>query len=212
MHHNALRYLVAAFLALGSRAAVATDAPWSVSLDYRFLTGVDFEYSHDTHPGDSWLPNASVPGSAGKTQVSDIHAIQLGVSRDFPLNGNWVAWTSWQVGFGLNMDDHQNDNDRRPPESGSFVFSWPLLVTDLGGGVGYDLGRVRLGGEVRGGGILILSGWDRFGALDVQSTDWEWLFLAGPKVAVRLTEGLSLEGSLLFGTATSAVVGFAWRF
>lgn len=195
-----------------SAPAGAADNPWAVDVGYRYLTGVDFEYSHDSHPDDRWLPNGSVPGSAGKTYVSDVHAIQLGLSRDFRLGEDWVAWSSLQIGFGLNTDNHQNDNDYRPPENGAFVFSWPLLITDVGVGVGYEIGRVRLGAEVRGGGLLILSGYDRYSSLDVQSTDWEWLFGAGPKVSVRLWDHVAIEGGVLFGNVTSASVSLAWKF
>lgn len=197
---------------LGSAAALAGDSVWWTSIGYRYLSGLDYTYSHDTHPDDRWLPNGDVPGSAGTTEVSEVHIIQLGVGRDFRLSGPWVGWSSLNIGFGVNMEDHQNDNDYRDPAHGAFVFSWPLLLTDVGAGVGYDFGPVLVGAEVRGGGLLILSGYDRYSQLDTQATDWEWLWGGGPKVSVRVSDDFRIEGRALFGNATSVSLDLGYRF
>lgn len=200
-----------AWLVLGYVAIAGENAWWS-QVGYRYVSGIDYEYSHDTHPDDRWLPNGDVPGSAGTTHVSEAHVIEFGVGRDFALPKSFVAWASFDLGIGVNMDNHQNDNDYRDAACGAFVFSWPLLLTDAGVGVGYDFGPVMVGAEVRAGGLLILSGYDRYSALDPQSADWEWLVGGGPKVVVRLGEDIALEGRALFGNATSASIDIVYRF
>lgn len=207
-----LSVLVAFAGLVPSASALAEDNPWWGHLGYRYISGIDYKYSHDTHPDDRWLPNGTVPGSAGSTHVSEAHVVQFGLGRDFALPHHFLAWSSLDLGFGVNMDDHQNDNDPRDPAQGAFVFSWPLFMADVGVGVGYEIGPVLVGGEVRGGGLLILSGYDRYSQLDPQSADWEWMGGAGPKVSVRLSDSVRVEARLLFGNVNSATLQISGHF
>ncbi|MBL9168798.1 MAG: hypothetical protein JNN07_13755 [Verrucomicrobiales bacterium] len=192
--------------------AIAAENPWWGHFGYRYVSGIDYTHSHDTHPDDRWLQNGNLPGSAGTTHVSEAHVVQFGLGRDFSLPQNFVAWSSLDLGVGVNMDKRQNANDPRPPATGAFVFSWPLWLADVGLGVGYNLGRVRVGAEARGGGLLILSGYDRYSSLDVQAAKWQWTYGLGPTVSVRVSDRIDLEGRALFGNVSSVTFSLAIHF
>ncbi|MCI0538754.1 MAG: hypothetical protein L0Z50_26400 [Verrucomicrobiales bacterium] len=213
MKKYVLLFVALALTVFGIAKAWARDqGPLSVRVGYKLISGLDFKRVHDTHTDDRWLPDGDKHGSAGTTEIDDVHLVNFGLCYDLKLPKRLVTWTSLELGIGVNVDDHQNANDYREPSNAAFIFAWPFLASDLGLGLGYQLGRVTLGGEVRGGGVAIASGWDRYSSYDFQTVDWRWTYGAGPQIRVRVSEALFLEGGVLFGNVNVASVSLNWRF
>src|ERR1035441_4004442 len=74
-----------------------TDTPsgFGLLLGYKSLP-VKQTFAHDTNPGDSFLPNANVPGSGGTTSLNRAQYIDFGLRYETPLRDK----SKWS----LNMD------------------------------------------------------------------------------------------------------------
>ena len=116
-------------------------------------------------------------------------------------------------------DEHQNDNDPRPPEGASFVYSkLDRFGAEVAIGAQYRLfgNRLGIGGEGNWALIQVEHGWDRYAKDEKADGETLSLFSAGPKVSYRAWDWATLEVSYLFGlgkeSKRAVVVGlvFTW--
>lgn len=204
---------VAASLSISGLKVGAEPPPagFHLSLGYKNLP-VDYQFRHNAHPGDSFLPGASQPGSAGKTELNRLHFFAVGGGYDKAFWENWSASADVSALFGGARDRHQNANDTRPPANGAFVYSEGRFGFATTAGVSRQLGKFSLGGEFQLAGVSIESGWDRFSKDQKQSSTFKLVPSAGPKLGYRVTQNLSLDGSVQFGQGVGASVGLRWNF
>lgn len=202
----------AALLIGGAHAhAQAPASGFHVSVGYKNLS-LDYEFRHNTHPGDSFLPNAGQAGSAGKTELKQLHFVAVGVGYDQPFLENWSANFDLSALFGGARDRHQNANDSRPAANGAFVYSEARYGFLGGAGVSRQVGKFSLGGEFQLAGVQVESGWDRFSKDQKQSSSFKLLPTAGPKLGYRINQNLSVDGSVQFGRGVGGNVGVKWNF
>jgi hypothetical protein len=211
--------LICALLAAAS-AAAATDSDssaWTAAMPQGFAffacyktVAVDQSFAHDTHPDDSFLPNANVPGSAGTTSLARARYIDLGLRYDAPSKGRWTfnvdvaglfAYSSGNGAgaSGWNLDDRQNANDPRPPANAAFIYTDSIYGFDVALGATCGLSRFfYLGAGADLAGLVVDNGWDRFSSKAVQARKLLLVPAGGPKVGLRLTREVALEGTALF--------------
>jgi len=173
------------------------------TLGYRALTLHDTTYAHNTHPDDSFLPHAGVPGSAGTTTMDGktLSYASIGIQYQKPVLSHLV--TSLEVGGllgGGNRDDHQNINDPRRPACAAFVYSKASVYGFYGtAGLAYQIKRLSIGVDADLSGIFIDSGWDRY-SHDQSVRDKLYLIpTIGPKIGWQAMEELQVEGGAGFG-------------
>ena len=171
-------------------------------------------YSHDTHPQDSFLPGANVPGSGGTTTLDGTSSFALLGFRFQPAPIAKVWTLNFDVGglFGGQRDRHQNANDARYPGNGSFVYSEARFGMLGGMGLSYNLKRWSFGVQAEAAGIFVDHGWDRYAKDESAKSEIDWQFGAGPKIGFRLSQNFRLEAGAIFGgRAPMATFGItAW--
>jgi hypothetical protein len=193
--------------------AISAADDFSALVGYKFISGLSYGYTHNTHPDDSFLPSANVPGSAGSTSLSTAHFGIAGVGYQPKLYGDLHLTLDVGLLFGGARDRHQNDNDLRPPAVGAFVYSQAgPLGAYFAPGLEYRWRSLAVGAEAQVAGIPISSGWDRFGSDQEVKSEFRWVITGGPKLGVRLSESMRLEGSVQFGKSIGASVGFRYFF
>jgi hypothetical protein len=194
------------------------DSPaWKAALPkgVAFFTGyksalVKQSFAHDTHPDDGFLPNADVPGSAGTTSLNRAQYLELGLRYEMPAAGRWsfdvnvaglLAYTSGHGAdaSGWNLDDSQNANDSRSPDNAAFVYTNSPYGFDVALGATCGLSRVLYLGAVADlAGLVAENGWDRFSSFQVQSRKLMLVPAGGPRLGLRFTRDIGIEGRALF--------------
>lgn len=202
-------------LGLGSAAAAEppSGAAWRILAGYKGLE-LGYEYNHDTHPDDAFLPGAAEPGSAGTTKLDGrVDMLLFGVGYQAPVTDR--LWLNLDVGglVGTTRDEHKNANDSRPDANGAFVYSeakWGWLAA---AGLTYRVTeRFYAGAEAQLTGVWIESGWDRFGKDESTDTTMELYPSIGPKLGYAFGDQLSIEGSVQFGRANAASLNLVGSF
>ena len=99
--------------------------------------------NHETHPDDKPF----LKGAAGSTPLTDVNAsfFDVGLSRSFPVteSGMTAVLLKYTLKIPLQEDgreEMQNENDFRPPENGSFIYSKIVdisLAHEVGVGLGF---------------------------------------------------------------------------
>jgi hypothetical protein len=184
-------------------------------------------FAHDTNPGDSFLPNANVPGSAGTTSLNRAQYIDFGLRYETPLadKSKWslnldvaglFAYTSGNGAdsSGMNLDDRQNANDNRPAANAAFIYTDSNWGFDTTIGVDYSFSKHFYAG-VAGDftGVYVDNGWDRYSNFQSQSAKWVLIPTGGPKLGWRITERSAIEGTILFGkNGVGFNAGLVWHF
>lgn len=87
MQRTVVLALLALFVGMGVAGAQGLSAPVPQGLitpGFRVLVGyqyidLDVKFTHNTHPADFFLPNASVPGSAGTTKLGGANFLSVGI-------------------------------------------------------------------------------------------------------------------------------------
>jgi hypothetical protein len=168
-------------------------------------------FSHDTHPDDSFLPNATVPGSAGTTSLDRAQYISFGFRYAWPTSSRWsvnfgttglFAYTSGNGAdvSGMNIDDRQNVNDSRPAANAAFVYTDSNWGFDVALGIRYSASEsLYLGAVADFTGVWVENGWDRFGNYQAQSRKFVSIPAGGPILGLRITRSTAIEGAVLFG-------------
>jgi len=191
---------------------------WTAAMPQGFALLVGYQsvvvkqsFAHDTHPDDSFLPNASVPGSAGTTSLDRAQYLALGLRYEGPAHGAWSLGVGVAGLFALtrgngadasgwNLDDRENANDSRPAANAAFVYTDSIVGFDLSLAATYGLSRVVYVGAVADlAGVFLDNGWDRFSSFQLQSRKLVLVPAGGPKLGLRLTRDTALEGSVLWG-------------
>lgn len=212
------RKLVATAALAGAALAIpvlgqAPDSGFKVFGGYRGVDIGQHVYAHDTHPDDSFLPGADVPGSAGKTEVGGLlHFGTVGLGYDFRLGRSWSAGFEVAVLLGGERDEDQNDNDDRRPAEGAFVYSESRVGVFAAAGLSYHLKRWSLGAQAAVAGVFVDHGWDRFGSDESEEEDFVLAPSGGPKLAYALNEHASVELTVQFGRSVTAGLQLVYRF
>lgn len=208
-----LSVAAASLVALAPPALAADDSSdinsgLGLSLGYKSFNLKNTSFSHNTHPDDSFLPNANVPGSAGTTSIDGTsHYLAFGVAYQSFFSREKAPKLTWNLGFdglyGGRKDDRQNANDMRPAANGAFVYTdsnWGMCGT-LGGA--YHFGKLYVGVDGQIAGIFVDSGWDRYNSYQSEHSKLRWYSSAGPKVGFQLWKGAQIEGGVQFGSSTT---------
>ncbi|MDF9833859.1 hypothetical protein M2103_002092 [Ereboglobus sp. PH5-5] len=188
-------------------------------LGYRMISLKQHTFSHNTHPDDSFLPDAHVPGSAGTTDIGNkqhFMSITLGWQ---PRLSDCVS-LNFDAGIllGDNRDRHQNANDDRLPGNAAFVYSQARFGALAAAGMSYHFKHFLLGVETQLASVLVEHGWDRYGSDKNQTSKVHHMLSAGPKAGIRAkpfaggSTTLGLECTLQFNHAVTfgiqGVLGF----
>ena len=188
---------------------------WNLFMGYKFLHLNKYTINHDTHPGDWFLPDADVPGSAGTSELHRMHhCLVYGfgyhprLSKSFSVSFDLEFLTILQSKSDSPKNKRINDNEIRPDDGyyhPSFIYS---KVSDCGGSISTDLlyhiKSFYIGIEAQLEGIWIVNGWYRYASnYDCQVKKREFLLmpLYGPKIGFRMGEFGYIEGTMLFGKA-----------
>lgn len=213
---------IAALVTLFTRGSARADEEklldrFSVTLGYREYKLQHPTYSHNTHPNDSFLPRASVPGSAGTTTLDGkLRFGAVGFRYDQPIaptrTSNRLKLNVDLGGlFGGARDDHQNNNDPRPAGNGAFVYSEANFGMYAGTGLSYEIGRFYVGVQAELGGLFIDRGWDRYSTDQSTQSQLKFFPSVGPKIGYRFTDNFRTEASVQFGNATMFTLGLIFN-
>ena len=168
-------------------------------------------FSHDTNPGDSFLPNANLSGSAGRTALNRAQYIDAGFRYELPISNNWsfnvdatglfaVTTGNGADASGMNLDDSKNANDSRPAAGAAFVYTDSKFGFDLAVGTTYSLTKdYYVGVQADLTSVFVDNGWDRFSSYEVQSSKLLLVPAAGLKLGWRVSKDAAIEGSVLYG-------------
>jgi hypothetical protein len=206
--------ILAVTIALFAQCATAQEAEegFRAFLGYKSLKLDDHQFTHNTHPDDSFLPNSAVPGSAGSTDVGGtLSFAAFGMGYQFRL------WDSFAISLdagglaGGKRDSRQNANDSRPPGSASYIYTEARWGTFGAVGFVYYLHRFYFGAEGQLAGVFVQSGWNRFGKDDAEHNTFDLLPSGGPKVGYSFTQDISVEGTVQFGRAVTFGIQGIWK-
>lgn len=183
------------------------------SFGYKLIDVGPHSYSHDTHPDDSFLPNASVPGSAGTTSIGgEFHMAALGVRLIQPLDESWRLDLEAGGLFTYQLERAKNANDSRPDASAAFVYSEAYFGAYVSAGVAYQLGRFSLGATAQLAAVDVMNGWDRFDHLQVDYHSTQFAWSVGPTIGFRLDQRLSVESTVAIGDRVTASLMVVWGY
>jgi hypothetical protein len=182
----------------------------NVMIGYRYY---DFQYrfKHDTHPDDSFLPNARVPGSAGTTELKSLQMLAAGGGYERVI-GKGFSWRLEAGGLlAVNSQRKQNENDPRPPSGGSFIYtdSFGFFAAT---GPAYQMKRVSISGVAEVAQVTFSSGWLRFGQGQRQRSEGETIVSAGPNLCFWLNKPSGVEISVRGGKAVQVGAALRIRF
>ena len=186
----------------------------------RFLVGYTFlglheTFVHSTNPGDSFLPGAFVPGSAGTTTLGSGNFLQLGGGYELLASPSWLVTVDIGGLFGNARNQRQNANDSRPASQGAFIYSKASYGVFLQPQLLYKVGTTNfsVGVSARLAGVYIDNGWFRFNSDETQSASWKLLPKAGPVVRWEFSNTGALEASAQYGTGgASATIAWILKF
>ncbi len=177
--------------------------------EFRSLVGfrhilLDEDFSHNTHPNDSFLPNAGQSGSAGVTTLKETDWIVAGARYLHETDE-----TVFNLDLGALIGEHnevksKNANDNRADNIASFVYSKADMGIHSAIGYSWKKGRFILGGEAQFAVLFLESGWDRFDNQEEQDTKYKFIPTAGPKLGIYLWDENLLEFTVQGGEAFSA--------
>lgn len=160
----------------------------SISLDIGFkILKTDYSFSHDTHKEDNFMQNWKVPGSAGITSIDWMPAVSMGPKVQLPIGDLCTL----DLGGGviasgrLSRKEHQNVNDTRSEDEGSFVYSKVRYGLYASAGLSvYPTSdkRFYFGADFNASKLKFESGWDRFNSDESQFSSDKNYTGVGPKV------------------------------
>jgi hypothetical protein len=204
--------LIALILAAVPRAqAQAPAAGFRWLVGYKYID-IDYDFTHDTHPDDSFLPGAGVHGSAGKTHLNGLHFAAIGVRYQASFSDSFSYNLDAGGLVGGDRDRHKNANDMRPDENAAFVYSDTKFGFFAATGLSYHIERFYVGAEAQLSGVYIESGWDRFDHDQKQDSKIQLLPSCGPKIGYQINDNWSIESTVQFGRATTFGVQVIWKF
>ncbi|MEI6304520.1 MAG: hypothetical protein WCP09_00670 [Candidatus Taylorbacteria bacterium] len=165
-------------------------------------------YAHDTHPGDSFLPNSGQPGSAGETSIDSFQPFgSVGLRYAHPISAisPKLLWKIEAGGLFGNAETRQkNANDPRADGSSAYVYSRAQFGFYGNVGLQYYIWNdsLYIGGDIGITGLFIDNGWERFGSKQSESTKTEAYFTAGPTIGYVFDKTILVEASAQFGGCT----------
>ena len=141
------------------------------------------EHEHVTHPDD----RAFLLGSPGTTGVASGEFARLGVrlaSRDQLMEHLELKADVGMLAGGA-RDEKQNENDPRPADQGSFIYSelYPVAPEVAVGARYFVAPKLALGLDLNWAHLFVEHGWDRFGDDEKTDTDGVSAVSLGPTVA-----------------------------
>ncbi len=151
---------------------------------------------HDTHPDDWFLPNASVPGSAGTTSLGgESSYLALGVRYEVIKVLPYTINLKGAILIGdITNSMQKNANDPRPDQIAAFVYSNNHYGFYLETGCSYYLfDIIGIGANVRFTGIYSEWGWSRFSSNQAVGSKWDWDTSFGPNLIVKICNKLKIE-------------------
>lgn len=187
---------------------------YGIFLGYR---GYEFEektFSHNTHPDDYFLPNASTPGSAGKTKLGGciVSYFTFGFRRQITIIENGLINIDLGVLGGGQEDKRVNANENRYYSGISCVFSDSKGGVYTGLGLSYHFWNMYIGGEAELAGIYERHGWYRGGSYDSESSSLEWYPSFGPKIGIQFDPNFGIEAGYLFDETPTYSITLIFSF
>ena len=179
-------------------------------LDIGYMAvNLDSSFSHQTHQDDSFMG-----GDAGSTDIGLAHYFALGGSYRVPIANKTAINLGLGGLVGLTRDEHQNDNDSRPADNGSFVYSSsPWGVYGILG-VEYafaDDWYAGIEGQIVG--AYVDHGWDRWGSDESASSEFLWVPTIGPKLGYMIADGYAIEATVQAGSGGAGCrIGVVFTF
>lgn len=181
-------------------------------IGYKYIS-IDEAFTHDSNPGDNFLPDFNQPGSAGDSSIKKTQWLQLGARyvHELPMGSS----LNFDAGALLDVADNkelvQNANDSRPSNIASFVYS----KADMGffAAAGYNLNykKLKLGAQAELNFIRLEHGWDRFDNEEEQDSEYIFIPTIGPKIGYKLWGENSVEATFQLGKNWSAGATFQFK-
>lgn len=205
-------FIVAMFIAIPARAENDGEPikGFGISLGWKSFDLKGTTFSHDTHPQDSSMPGSNIPGSAGSTSLEGTLANNFGaIGLKYQAPITFISPNlTYNIGIGAlaggNRDRHKNDNDSRPGENASFVYSEAGPFGAYGElGLAYHVKRFYIGVEGQVAGIPVDHGWDRWGSDESVKSEFRTIPSVGPKAGWQFSENFSSDLSVQFGNGMS---------
>ena len=194
-----------------------TQSGFGFSLGERTLRLTGTTFSHNTYPADYFLPNASIPGSAGTTTLNgENYFATIGINYAHPIESisRSLSWrTEFGALIGYNEDQHENANDHRPPANGAFVYSDAIWGGYGQWGITYHLGNhLYVGLDVEGDVVFLDNGWNRYSTKTTQKMNEDWIVAGGPALGYDFNNQYGIEVNGRLGNAWSIGGKFNWKF
>ena len=194
--------------------AEAKDPGWGIVTGYRYID-VDFQYSHDTHEDDSYLPDSQVPGSAGTTEIGGSNWFFLGGRYQMALGERWFGNVDAGMIFGGDEVKSKNSNDVNDAneDDNLFIYSRSSFGWLTAIALNYQAtSRLSCGVEGQLTGAQVESGYHRWGSYDNRSDDWSISTSIGPKAGYEFAENFMLETSYHIGKNSDAALTLSYTF
>jgi hypothetical protein len=179
-------------------------------LGYRSVP-VKQTFVHNTYGGDSFLPRAKVPGSAGTTILNRAQYIDYGFRWQRPLDRRWtisfdatslfaVTGGSNTNASGFNLVDHRSENDTRYRGMADFIYTDTDFGYDLAISASYSLDKnLYIGAVADFTTVFLDSGWDRYSSFVSQSSKQLFVPAGGLRFGFRGTKTSDIEATILIG-------------
>ena len=191
--------------------AEVTDNSWEILAGYRYID-VDYQYDHDTHPDDSYLPNSQLPGSAGTTEIGGSSWFFIGGRYQMLLGEKLSGSLNGGLLLGGDEDKQLNSNSLKGQDD-LYVYSRSSYGTSMAVALDYQAGsRIRCGVEGQLTGMKMENGYHRWGSYDERSSEWSFFPSIGPRVALELNENFVVETSYHFGDHSQTAFSLSYIF
>lgn len=170
------------------------------------LSGSTWEFAHNTHPQDAFLPGSGIPGSAGKTSLEGdlVSMFSCAATYQWRFLENFTFGVEAGYMFGEDRVEQANANDSRPASGNSRVYSQLTGGVFAGAEVDFHFANEPMKGFFVGlaahaDSLTMESGWNRWGADQPVEKDTTWVATVGPTFGWEV-ENMAIKGSILFGS------------
>lgn len=187
------------------------DGSWGILTGYKYID-LDFQYTHDTHQDDSYIPDGHTPGSAGTSELGGTSWFFLGGRFQVPLSHTLYSTVDAGMIFGGDEEKIKYVNDY-PDRDDLNIYSRSSFGTVLAAALNYQAtDRVSCGIEGQVTGVRIESGYHRWGTYDARTFEWSFMPSIGPKAGVKVADGFSLETAYYFGANQQGSLTLSYEF
>ncbi len=195
-----------------SAEAGVIDKSWQILAGYRYID-VNYQYEHDTHPDDSYLPNSNRPGSAGTTEITGSSWFFIGGRFQTLLGEKLSGSLNAGLLLGGDEDKQKNSNSLNNGKDDLYVYSRSSYGTSMAVALNYQASsRIRCGVEGQVTAVKVENGYHRWGSYDERFSEWSFFPSIGPRVDFEINDKFALETSYHFGDNSQTAFALSYTF